>query len=451
MFEYLILGSGLAGLSSSYHIGHNKCLLLEKNSHAYGHIHSTKRDGFTWDQGPHVSFTKHQYVRDLFATNVENAFEEKLVQTSNYYNGTWISHPAQSNMYQIPEPLRTHCLESFLSSRQNNNQSPSNYEEWLKMAFGTVFAETFPAAYTRKYWTLEPNRMTTEWVGGRVFQPIVDDVIRGSKGPLDRQTHYIQSIRYPTQGGYESFARRLRAGAHIHFGSEVIRIDLMARRLWTTSGDEFQWNKLINTMPLPVFISLCVGVPEQVVEAVRVLSCSSVYLVNVAAKHKTKRGDHWMYVYDEDKYSTRINCTEMLSPNNAPRGMTGVQVEVYHSRHKPLSADPQCVQYEVVKELQEMGLIEDTEKINTHGVHCQWANVIFTHETKLALDLIWEWLSKYGLEREEDDIHPLTDWYNKAEQTNHGSLKMAGRFAQWKYFWTDDCVLRGLQIANSVF
>jgi nucleoside-diphosphate-sugar epimerase len=36
----LILGSGLAGISASYHIWHHKCLVLEKNPHSFGHIHS---------------------------------------------------------------------------------------------------------------------------------------------------------------------------------------------------------------------------------------------------------------------------------------------------------------------------------------------------------------------------------------------------------------------------
>ena len=39
-------------------------------------------------------------------------------------------------------------------------------------------------------------------------------------------------------------------------------------------------------------------------------------------------------VYDEDKYATRINCTEVLSPNNAPNKKSGIQVEVYFSEYK---------------------------------------------------------------------------------------------------------------------
>jgi hypothetical protein len=47
----IILGAGLSGLSCSFHIGHAHCMLLQKNGHAFGHIHSEIREGFTWDQG----------------------------------------------------------------------------------------------------------------------------------------------------------------------------------------------------------------------------------------------------------------------------------------------------------------------------------------------------------------------------------------------------------------
>jgi protoporphyrinogen oxidase len=440
----LILGAGLSGLSCSYHLGHDKCLILEKSHHAFGHIHSEFRNGYTWDQGPHVSFTKHEYVRQLFSESTDTDFDEREVTTANYFNGNWIDHPAQSNLYQVPNPLRDQCLTSFLESRQDPNlgDAPKNYQQWLEKAFGKVFADTFPAAYTRKYWTVEPAQMTTDWVGGRVFQPNTEDVMQGSVRRLDRQTHYIQKIRYPKKGGYEAFAKKLRAGARIRFGAEICRIDLRNRQLWTSDGQRFEWTKLINTLPLPQFVSLCENPPPNVLDAARELSCSSVLLVNVAADHETIRKENWMYVYDETKYSTRINCTEMLTPGNTPPGCSGIQVEVYSSRHRPLAQDTSDVSKLVVSELKEMGLLRDNAKFETHTKWCPWANVIFTHETRPALDLIWSWLETLGLQRETDDLIPLTDW-DKVETSDLGRLAMAGRFAQWKYFWTDDCVLRG--------
>ena len=32
--ENLILGAGISGISASFHIGHEKCLILEKNDYA---------------------------------------------------------------------------------------------------------------------------------------------------------------------------------------------------------------------------------------------------------------------------------------------------------------------------------------------------------------------------------------------------------------------------------
>ena len=64
--ETLILGGGLTGISASYHLKHKNCLILEKNDYLFGHIASITSNGFTWDEGPHVSFTKHEYVKSLF-------------------------------------------------------------------------------------------------------------------------------------------------------------------------------------------------------------------------------------------------------------------------------------------------------------------------------------------------------------------------------------------------
>lgn len=450
--DTLILGAGLAGLSSSYHIGHKKCLILEAKVQPYGHIHSEFIDEFTWDEGPHVSFTKSEYVRELFASSVEDQFEEYEVRTGNYYKDRWIDHPAQSNLYQLPESLRSQCLESFLATRDlyENAPLPKNYREWLRQAFGPVFADAFPAAYTRKYWTMDPVDLTTEWVGGRVFKPSIDDVVNGSKGPLDRQTHYIKKVRYPSRGGYQAFASKLIKGANIKLSARVVSVDLVRKTVATEDGSVYAYKRLINTMPLPTFVECCQGVSGAVRDAAKELLCSSIQLVNVTAPHETLRPENWMYVYDEDKYSVRINCTEKLSPNNAPTGHTGVQVEVYHSRCRPLEGSYEEVEVAVIDELIEMGLIcperaGGLENVQAFSRMVPWANIIFHHETKAALNVVLSWLSGRGLVREMDDLHPMTDW-SQSPKTGAGDLVLAGRFGQWKYFWSDDCLMRGASI-----
>lgn len=45
-----------------------------------------------------------------------------------------------------------------------------------------------------------------------------------------------------------------------------------------------------------------------IVRAARQLSCTQLLLVNVAVPHAAQRPEHWIYVYDQDKLSTRRLC-----------------------------------------------------------------------------------------------------------------------------------------------
>jgi protoporphyrinogen oxidase len=457
----LIIGGGLAGLSCAYHLGHSQWTILEQRASLFGHAGSERVDGFTWDQGPHVSFTKHEYVRDLFARSVDGQFEEFPVRVANHYLGAWIDHPAQTSLHQVPEPLRSECLAAFLASRNIARESaPADYGEWLREAFGSVFASTFPAAYTRKYWTVEPEAMTTDWLGGRVLNPDVETVLAGACGPLPRSTHYISTVRYPLQGGYQSFARSMAAGVSVRYGARVSRIDLARRQLRLASGERLDYDSLVNTMPLPEFIDACEEVPLAVREAAEALCCTQLMLVNVGVPCASPRPEHWIYVYDEDLLSTRLSFTDKLSRGNAPGpGWSGVQAEVYASRYRPFADTPAVIGERVLDELVGMGVLPGEARSLVESGRgrvdvrlAPWANVVFLHDTRSALETIWRWLERFGLVREADDTDPLTDWNAVASRRGadlgEAALCMAGRFGQWKYFWSDDCVLRGRHLAG---
>ena len=227
----IILGAGLSGISSSYHLGHENCLVFEKNEYLGGHILSENIDGFIWDEGPHVSFTKNEYVKNLFAENVDQDFFEYDVITASFYKDKWLPHPAQSNLWSVDQPLRDECLNSFLNSRNQNINVPSNYEEWCKIAFGEVFYENFPKIYTLKYWTLEPSQLTTDWVGDRIYLPEVNEVKQGYLMPLENNTHYITRIRYPKNGGYFSFVSKLKENINCKFKMELTRISFEKKEI----------------------------------------------------------------------------------------------------------------------------------------------------------------------------------------------------------------------------
>lgn len=450
----LVLGAGLAGISCSYHLNH-ECLVVEKKHHAGGHIYSHQINGFTWDEGPHVSFTKHKYVKDLFAKSLNGEYLEYPVYPTNYYKGHWINHPAQSNLYAVPEPIRTKCLNDFLSSRNENQEEfvPKNYEDWAILAFGNAFYEEFVKSYTQKYWTVEPKDLTTDWVGGRVFFPDVETVKRGFIGPLDQSTHYITSVRYPEKGGYFSYTNGLREGMNVELNKTVERISLASKTVYFADGSNIKYSKLINTLPLPEFVRYIEASPE-VNKAANDLACSELLLINYVVNHRAKIDAHWFYVYDADKYATRVNFTELLSPQNGQDGKTGIQVEVYFSKYRPQIEPVELIVNRVLEELIEMGLVESHDSLeDSNTQYIKYANVICDLPKRQALETIFSYLEQYGLVRESDDLEPMTDWDKKLENNDDskvGDIVLAGRFGQWKYFWTDDCILRGKFIANKL-
>ena len=442
-----ILGAGLAGLSCSYHLGHDNCVVFDRNAHAGGHIHSHQRNGVIWDEGPHISFTRNPHVRALFEQSVRGDVREIPVRVGNYFQGHWIPHPAQSNLCAIPEPLRTECLNDFLETRKNleTSETPANYQQWLEQAFGPTFATRFPRVYTEKYWTVPPEELATDWIGKRVYYPDVDTVVQGYHAPQDSSTHYIRTARYPSHGGYRAFASALLEDAPIRLQTTVTGVDLLQREVHLADGTVHPYQRLINTLPLPEFVRMITDAPPAVLEAADTLQCSSLLLVNVTAENVAAHPFHWFYVYDTDKFATRVHHVDRLSPNNAPAGTTGVQVEVYASRARPFTRSFEKIAESVVQELIDMGVIERCESVHTQFI--PWANVIFDHARRAAQDTILSWLADHGLTREPDDLEPMTDW-DQAPPAPQGAIALAGRFAQWKYFWTDDCVLRGRQLAG---
>ena len=448
--QNLILGGGLAGLSAAYHLGHSNSLILEAAPRLFGLLASRLRNGYTWDNGPHVSFTKQEYVRNLFAESTHGNFHEIPVNVGNYFHGNWVRHPAQVNLAQIPESLRSACVADF-KQLSDRDTPPANYQEWLEASLGKTFTDNFSAAYTRKYWTVFPSAMSCDWVGGRVHRPKLEDVLAGAESDLPRNLHYINHIRYPKTGGYQTFAEKLAGGANVRLNTQITSIDLEKKEVRATSGEVFTYERLISTIPLPTFINICQQTTPAMREAASGLLCTSVYLVEVELPYPVEhRPEHWMYIYDEDMLSTRINFTEKLSPANAPTGKSGVQVEVYFSVKKPLPVAENELPARVLAELEKMGIVHNAAdpQIHAQATRIPFANVTFLTDTASRLETIFSGFEKHGLNRESADTHPMTDWARPVSILPESPLLFAGRFAQWKYFWTDDCVLRGKQIAN---
>lgn len=427
-----ILGGGLAGTSAAHFLqqgGWSDVRVYEQHAYTGGHAGSFEVDGFVFDEGPHVSFTKNEFVRSLLAESVQGEFIEHTARLSNYYRGQWLKHPAQCNLHGLPTDLVERCILDVIENNYAQlDTPPKNYAEWCYRSLGQTFSEEFTFRYTRKYWTVDAKQMTTDWVGQRMYPPKIADVVRGALSPDTDETnhHYLTKFRYPCRGGFGSFTRTLGENAPVAFGHQLTSVDLRNRELHFANGRVTQYDRLVSSLPLPELIKMMPDAPADVRAAAELLACSSVILVSLGVNRADLSPYHWFYVYDEDIPFARVNLTHNLSPESAPAGCGGIQAEIYFSSYKPLWTTPEDLTRQTIACLRDMNILRPEDKILARDArYIRYANVIFDHERAPALEIVHGYLA-------DQNVH----W--------------CGRYGEWAYLWTDDAIMSGKRVAETI-
>ncbi|HEX9666452.1 MAG TPA: NAD(P)-binding protein [Thermodesulfobacteriota bacterium] len=430
MTRIAILGAGMAGFGASNRLLKEgvRSVIYEKKPYHGGHTASFKFDsGFIFDDGPHISFTKNERIQKIFAESVNNEFETIQARTNNYWQGHWIKHPVQCNLYGLPKDLIVDVLRDFIYAQNNHYGEIKTYADWLYASFGKTFSETFPMEYGLKYHTTKADNMSTDWLGQRVYRPNLDEVSQGALSPVTPDVHYIDHFRYPSHNGFVSYLDKFPSQTDIRLNHGLIKLDPRARKLYFENSVMCSYEYIISSIPLPDLIPLISGVPADVIEASQRLSYSTVVVVNIGVNREDISEAHWTYFYDPDFFFTRLNFPHMLSPNNVPHGAGSIQAEVYYSKkYRPLDRSPgECI-HPVISDLKRCGLIRGDDKILYRGATiAPYANVIFDLDRADALATVHGYL---------DDIGVI----------------YCGRYGEWGHHWTDESFISGENAAQRV-
>jgi protoporphyrinogen oxidase len=396
-------------------------VMYDKNSYYGGQTTSLHYDaGFTFDIGPHISFTKDTRIQEILADSVDNNYETLQINLNNYWRGHWPRHPVQTHLHGLPEDVIVKVIADFVEERHGPERPINNYADWLLASFGRTLAELFPMQYTKKYHLTTADNMTTDWLGPRIYRPSLEEVLRGALSPSAEHVHYITHFRYPTQGGFVSYLKKFVALGNLKLEHELVSVDPRERLLSFSNGRHASYDALISSVPLPELIRMIKGVPEDVLAAAGRLACSTCVLVNIGADRADLSSAHMSYFYDDDICFTRLSFPHMLSRNNAPEGAGNVQAEVYFShKYRPLKEAPEAWIEPVIKDLRRCGILRDSDKILMRAARLvPYANVIFDLDRTSALKTVHGYL---------DDI----------------GIAYCGRYGDWGYMWTDESFKSG--------
>lgn len=421
----VILGAGFSGLSSSYHL-HNldiSSIIFEEKDYPYGRAKAFEKKGYVFDQGPHESFTKEPYIIDLFARSVNNEISTIIADVSNYWKGYWLRHPAQVNLHNLPTEIKVKVIESFIEWQKKPVKPLTNYKQWLDHQFGEYFAKNFPGKYTKKYWTVHPSKLTTDWVGNRMYPPAMKEVLFGAFEEQKKNLHYINSARYPLKGGYGEFGKILLEGADIQYNHKVESVNLQSKFM-TVNGKKIHFERLISSVPLPEFIHLIEGAPQNVREAAIALSPAHLVIVTIGTKEKILVPYNWFYFYDESILFSRVHQPHLFSKFNAPENRYSLQMEIYFSKYRKHPGQnisqkviDQLIRTKVISSLNDIEMVDEREIL--------YGNIIFDKLREKAMSTILGYLKDFPVD-------------------------LIGRYGEWQYYWSDQSVLSGKRIAEKI-
>ncbi|MGA9669475.1 MAG: FAD-dependent oxidoreductase [Terracidiphilus sp.] len=325
--KVLILGAGCTGLGAAYRLhelGHTDFLVLEQNSYPGGLATSfVDEQGFTWDIGGHVQFSHYDYFDRLMDKALGRAWLNHMRESYIWIRDRYIPYPFQYNIRSLPAADVATCVRGLIAVQRNGHTSPKNFAEWIVNSFGQGIADIFLLPYNTKVWACNPAEMSFDWVGERVARldlaRVVDNILSERDDPAWGPNNTFQ---FPLRGGTGAIWRAvadLIPASNFRYNRSVAKICTSSRTVTTSSGDEYQYDALISTLPIDAIAAL-IGDQEIISEASQ-LRYSGTHVVGIGIQGNPPahlREKNWLYFPEDNCPFYRVTVFSNYSPHNVP-------------------------------------------------------------------------------------------------------------------------------------
>jgi protoporphyrinogen oxidase len=430
MAEIVIIGAGLTGLSTAYHLeklGFTNYKLFEKEAEVGGLCRSVYQDGFTFDYTGHLLHINDDYFKEFITSVVgfEN-FNTINRRSFIYSQDTYTHYPYQVNLHGLPPRTIAECIEGFIE-RPRTKKIPKDFKSWVLTNFGKGIAEHFFYPYQEKIFSYPVEKLSSSWTGRFVPKTSLTEMITGAlQVPQEQQIGYNAQFFYPKKDGIFFWIKKLHAQLKqpVQLQKTVTKIDLQEKKVIFSDGTYEQYKILINTMPLNIFLkSIKESSTTNLARQAKKLLCNSVVNFNLGIKRENFSDKHWIYYPEKQFPFYRIGFSNNFAASMAPQGYSSLYGEFSHLQ-KPHDEVKQMLET-AISQTKKILKIDDSEIATEKIITIPHAYVIFDHWRDKNLPLIHQKL-------EEHDIHSI------------------GRYGGWKYSSMQEGLLEGKQMAEKL-
>lgn len=430
--DVLILGGGLAGLSTAYHLNRSsrlRSLIVEKNERCGGTAGTVEKDGFLFDHTGHLLHLHDPYgkalVRELLAGNLAAHERRSWI----YSHGAYTRYPFQANTYGLPRKVVDECLLGFLKTVHRPERRPlgsrPSFRDWALRCFGEGICRQFMFPYNEKLWRSDLSELTTEWQGRFVPKPKPSEVLYGALVDQKKVFGYNASFLYPVRGGIQvlpdAFAARLKPG-QLRTNCPVRSVDLEQKVAVVENLGEVGFERLVNTLPLVDFLDLAAPLSARVAAARRKLRYNTVYNLNLGVARANMSDKHWVYFPEKRFPFYRAGYSSSFSPHLSPKGASSLYIEV--ARRAGERVDLPRLERQILDGLRACGILERSDRLLTRAwmpIRCGY--VVYDFDRTPSVQTIFSFLRRRGAES-------------------------IGRYGGWKYSFMEEAIMDGKACAE---
>jgi protoporphyrinogen oxidase len=429
--DVLIVGGGLAGLSTAFHLNklspNADCLIVEKNDHVGGRAASVKKNGFTFDHTGHLLHLHDPYAKKMILGLLRGNVALHARANSIFSHGVFTRYPFQANTFGLPLKALADCVGGFaenLYRRPVLSRHPS-FEEWTRKTFGDGISDRFMIPYNQKLWRTKLSDMTTDWQGRFLPRPKAEEVLYGALADQKKFFGYNSFFRYPVRGGCQALPDALAARVGgVNLGCRVRSIDLREKVADVEGLGEVRYERLVNTMPLVDLLDIVTPLPADVRAARRKLRYVSVHNLNIGIRRSNISKQHWVYFPEKKFVFYRAGFTSNFSKHLMPRGTTSMYIEV--SRDPGQKVNRSVLERQCLEGLRSCGILKKSDKLDARvWIPIECAYVVYDKNRTPALNKISPYLKKRG-------------------------VASIGRWGGWKYSFMEETILDGLRCAEEL-
>lgn len=436
--ETLVLGAGLAGLSTAFHLpgGYH---LLEKADRPGGLCKSefveTEHGRFTFDATGHWLHLRDPEMRALVERLCPDRFATIERKARIHSHGRYTRYPYQVNTHGLPTEVVAELVLGFHEAhfgekgRALRESDPKTFADFILRHLGEGFAKHFMFPYNSKIYTVHPSELSAVFTGRFVPKPTLEQVLKGALGIGADDLGYNAHFIYPREGGIETLPRGLipqvKANGVLECGIEPVSIDWKARELRTSDGRTLAYRNLVSSLAPQKLVELLRAggdVPQAVDAAAKRLRAAWTTYVNVGI-----RGDtldlHWCYFPEPEYAFYRVGSPSKTWAPTAPAGCSSFYVEF--SKQMDVYPHEQAAA-EAIEGLLRCGLVKRRE------------DVLFTHVRTIPNSYVL-YDDEWGASRTT-----VVDFMREA------GIIPVGRYGKWEYSSMEDALLGGREVARQL-